>query len=238
MTRRTTAKTWTLVVAYAIGMAFLEAACVYYLRAMLHRLEPYQPNPLPIVGVLGTVEVLREAATLAMLAAVGALAGHTWRTRLGYTAIAFGVWDIGYYAFLKVMCGWPQSLLDWDVLFLIPVPWWGPVLAPVCIAALMIVGGTLVCRRPTEQAADRVEVKLWGLTCLGVPLALYTFTANSLDAVWHGIDARNAALPVTFDWPLFIVALVLMAIPIAYLARPSPKGVLEGTRAIRAPSPP
>lgn len=236
MTRRT-AKTWTLVVAYAIGMAFLEAACVYYLRAMVHRLEPYQPNPLPIVGVLGTVEVLREAATLAMIAAVGALAGHTWRTRLGYTAIAFGVWDIGYYAFLKVMCGWPQSLLDWDVLFLIPVPWWGPVLAPVCIAVLMIVGGTLVCRRPIEHAVDRVEVKLWGLTWLGVALALYTFMANSLDAVRHGIDAKNAALPVAFDWPIFIVALVLMAIPIAYLARPSPKDVLEGTRAIRARSP-
>jgi hypothetical protein len=238
MTHRTTAKTWTLVVAYAVGMAFLEAACVYYLRAMVHRIEPYQPNPLPIVGVLGTVEVLREAATLAMLAAVGALAGHTWRTRLGYTAVAFGVWDIGYYAFLKVMCGWPQSLLDWDVLFLIPVPWWGPVLAPMCIAVLMIVGGTLVSGRPIEHPVDRVEVKLWGLMCLGVALALYTFVANSLSAVWHGVDVKGAALPVTFDWPIFIVGLMLMAIPVAYLARPSPKDVLEDTRAMRAPSPP
>ena len=236
MIHRTTIKTWSLVVAYAIGMAFLEAACVYYLRTMLHRLEPYQTNPLPISGVMGTVELVREASTLAMLAAVGALAGHNWRTRLGYIAIAFGVWDIGYYVFLKGIYGWPQSLFDWDVLFLIPLPWWGPVLAPMCIALLMIAGGTLVCRSPIDSVVDRVEIRLWGVTCLGAVLALYTFMAGSLDAVWHGLDPKNAALPVTFNWPVFVVALALMAAPIAYLARPSPKDGLEGTRAIRAPS--
>jgi hypothetical protein len=236
MTHRTTARTWSLVVTYAIGMAFLEAACVYYLRAMVHRVDPYQTNPLPITGVLGTVELAREAATLAMLAVVGALAGHTWRTRLGYTAIAFGVWDIGYYLFLKIICGWPQSLLDWDVLFLIPLPWWGPVLAPMCIAALMIAGGTVVCRSPVERTIDRVEIRLWGVMWLGVLLALYTFMADSLGAVRHGLDPKNAVLPVTFNWPIFVVALALMAAPVAYLARPSPKGGLARTRAIRAPS--
>ncbi len=57
--------------------------------------------------------------------------------------VAFGVWDIFYYVFLKVMCDWPRSLFDWDILFLLPLPWWGPVLAPVSIALLMIVWGTL-----------------------------------------------------------------------------------------------
>ena len=66
---------------------------------------------------------------MVMLLAVGILAGRNWRSRLGYSAIAFGVWDIFYYLFLKVMCGWPHSLLDWDILFLLPLPWWGPVLA-------------------------------------------------------------------------------------------------------------
>ena len=75
-----------------------------------------------------------------MLAAVGMLAGRTRHARVGYTAIAFGVWDIVYYVFLRLIGGWPRSLLDWDVLFLLPLPWWGPVLAPVFIAMLMIVG--------------------------------------------------------------------------------------------------
>jgi len=157
MTHRTTARTWSLVVAYAIGMAFLEAACVYYLRTMVQRVEPYQANPLPLAGALGNVEILREMSTLVMLAAVGALAGRTWRTRLGYTAIAFGVWDIGYYTFLRIICGWPQSMLDWDVLFLVPMPWWGPVLAPVCIAVLLIAGGTLASRSPIDRPLDRVS---------------------------------------------------------------------------------
>ena len=65
---------------------------------------------------------------------VGGIAGRTRTTRLGYTAVAFGVWDICYYLFLKIMCDWPKSLFDWDILFLIPLPWWAPVIAPVSIA--------------------------------------------------------------------------------------------------------
>ena len=130
---------WMLVVAFAAGMAWVESACVYYLRVMVDRVVPYQPDPLPIRGTLGEVELVREAATLLMLATTGMLAGRTWRARLGYAAIAFGAWDILYYVFLRMMSGWPSSLFDWDILFLLPLPWWGPVLAPVCIASLMIV---------------------------------------------------------------------------------------------------
>ena len=50
--------------------------------------------------------------------------------------VVFGVWDIFYYVFLRVLVTWPASLLDWDILFLIPLPWVGPVLAPVLIAGM------------------------------------------------------------------------------------------------------
>ena len=43
-------------------------------------IEPYQANPLPMHGVLGQVELVREAATLVMLLTVGMLAGRTWRS--------------------------------------------------------------------------------------------------------------------------------------------------------------
>jgi hypothetical protein len=95
---------WWLVAAFAVGMAWVEAAAVYYLRVLVDRVEPYQPNPLPMQGVLGSVELVREAATLVMLFTVGALAGATWPARLGYTAIAFGIWDIFYYLFLTSFC--------------------------------------------------------------------------------------------------------------------------------------
>lgn len=157
---------WLVVVAYAIAMAWVEAAVVYYLRTMINRIEPHQPNPLPIIGRLGPVELVRELATLVMLLTVGLLAGRTWRSRLGYAAVAFGVWDIFYYAFLKVMCGWPKSLLDWDILFLLPLPWWGPVLAPVSISLLLILWGTLASQVATPASARPFIGKSWALNFL------------------------------------------------------------------------
>ena len=240
---------WLLVVVFAAGMAWVEAASVYYLRAMVDRIEPYQENPLPIRGVLGPVELVREAATLVMLLMVGILAasplgdsrsrgvvgfsarqpgegalacaGRTWQRRLGYTALAFGVWDILYYVFLWIICDWPKSLFDWDVLFLLPLPWWGPVLAPVCIASLMIVWGTLVTQFSIGRAPTSVPERwsLWGLSSAGVVLALYVFMADSLRVFDQGLDATRQVLPQPFNWPLFVVALTLMTAPVAQSAR-------------------
>lgn len=209
--------TWLLVAIFAVAMAWVEAAVVYDLRVLVDRLEPYQPNPLPIAGALGNIELVREVATLVMLAAVGALAGATLRARIAYTAIAFGIWDIFYYASLKVMYGWPRSLFDWDVLFLLPLPWWGPVIAPMSIAVLMIALGTIETVSPVSARAGRNVVRLWSVAALGAALALYTFMADALRALPQGAEAVRTVLPVTFNWPLFGVALVLMAAPLAPL---------------------
>ena len=184
---------------------------------MTDRIEPYQANPLPIHGVLGPVELVREAATLVMLLTLGMLAGRTWPTRLGYTAIAFGVWDIFYYVFLRAITGWPRSLLDWDVLFLLPLPWWGPVLAPVSIALLMILWGTFVSQFTDPRPATVLTWTLWGVCGLGIALALAVFMADALHAVPQGLDATRQVLPTRFHWPAFGVALALMTAPVAQL---------------------
>ena len=90
---------------------------------------------------------MREAATLLMLLTIGALAGPTWRTRLGYAAVAFGVWDILYYVFLRMICGWPKSLFDWDVLFLLPLPWWGYVVVALALTHVTIAAVTIFLHR-------------------------------------------------------------------------------------------
>jgi len=205
---------WALVVTFAAGMAWVEAACVFYLRVMVDRVVPYQPNPLPIDGLLGQVELVREGATLLMLATIGTLAGRTWRARLGYAAIAFGFWDILYYVFLRIVSGWPTSLFDWDILFLLPLPWWGPVLAPVCIAALMIAWGTLVTQWPHRIPATRFTRASWAVSWTGILLALAVFMADSIRAVPEGVDAVRHVLPTTFNWPVFVAALLLMATPL------------------------
>ena len=212
--------TWLLVVIFAVAMAWVEAACVYDLRVMVNRLDPYQPNPLPLAGKVGAIELVREAATLVMLAAVGALSGRTLRARCGYAAVAFGVWDIFYYVWLKIMYGWPTSPFDWDILFLLPLPWWGPVAAPVSIAALMIGWGTLASRPGSTPGRDGVASPVWAAAALGASLALYAFMADALRAIPHGAEAVRTVLPTTFNWPVFGMGLALMTVPVASMVRP------------------
>jgi hypothetical protein len=210
---------WWTVVAFAMAMAWVESAVVFYLRSMINRIEPYQANPLPLIGGFGPAELVREAATLVMLLAVGVLAGGTWRSRVGYAAVAFGVWDIFYYVFLRVLCGWPRSLFDWDILFLIPLPWWGPVLAPVLIAALMITWGTLASQLSAPSLPRATEWTCWGLSFLGALTVLSIFMADTARVSSQGIDAIRNVLPISFPWPLFIVALLLMGAPVIPLLR-------------------
>jgi len=206
-------QTWVFVVLFAIGMAWVESACVYYLRVLVDRVEPYQPNPLPLAGHLGGIELVREAATLLMLITVGAVAGRSLRTRLGYLAIAFGAWDIFYYVFLRMMDEWPRTLFDWDILFLLPLPWWGPIIAPMSIAALMIVGGTLATQTSAMHVTSPLTRRMWLLCCVGIALGLYVFMADAIAAVAAGADPTKL-LPQSFNWFAFAVALALMAAPI------------------------
>jgi hypothetical protein len=204
---------WAIVAAFAIAMAWVEAASVYYIRALVDRIEPYQPHPLPLDGMnglLGNVELWREAATLVMIGTLGALAGRTWRRRAGYAALAFGVWDIFYYVFLRIISGWPRTLMDWDILFLLPLPWWGPVLAPVSIAVVMIMWGTLATQSPDDAAEGRWA---WALGCVGIALALAVFMIDAWRALPDGREAVLRVLPTTFNWRLFLLALLLMASP-------------------------
>ncbi len=210
---------WITVAVFALAMAWVESAVVFYLRTMIDRIDPYQPNPLPVIGNFGTVELVREAATMVMLLALGFLAGHTWYQRSGYAALAFGIWDISYYVFLKIMCGWPHSLLDWDILFLIPLPWWGPVLAPLCISLLMILWGTLASQFTGPIFNQCPGWKTSTISFAGVLLALYVFMTDALHAANGGMAAVVNVLPAHFQWPLFCLALAFMAAPVIHTAR-------------------
>jgi hypothetical protein len=210
---------WWMVVIYAGAMAWVESAVVFYLRSMMDRIEPYQPNPLPVIGGFASVELPREFATLVMLFAVGVLAGRTWRARFGYAVIAFGVWDIFYYVFLIMICGWPHSLFDWDVLFLLPLPWWGPVLAPVLISMLMIFWGTLASQFDQDSNLASSNWRVWCSGVFGVVLALYVFMADTLAASHRGLDSIRNVLPKQFNWPLFFFALLLMSTPTVQFGR-------------------
>jgi hypothetical protein len=102
-------------------MALLEAVVVVYIRGLIQ-----MTSERVSLGPYVTMEVWREVATLVMLVAVGWLAGRRRTDRLAYGLFAFGLWDIWYYLWLRVLMGWPETLLDWDILFLIPLRWSRP----------------------------------------------------------------------------------------------------------------
>jgi hypothetical protein len=206
---------WALVAVFATAMAWMEAATVVYLRTLVDRIVPHQPDPLPISAGLGEDELVRELATLIMLLAAGWLAGHSSRSRFGYFLVAFGVWDVFYYVFLKIICGWPNSLLDWDILFLLPLPWWGPVIAPVTIAALMVVTGTMLTQFNQIAQSNLPGRWAWISNLIGALLALYVFMADAIRVMEHGSEAVRTLLPAPFNWTLFLIAITLLAAPVA-----------------------
>lgn len=119
---------------------------------------------------------------------------------------------------MAVIGGWPRSILDWDILFLLPLPWWGPVLAPLAIATLMILAGILLCQ--AEQTGPTLWPRrwAWGMSLFGVVLLLYVFMADAIGVLAEGMEAVRTVRPVWFNWPLFLMAFLALAAPFIDLA--------------------
>ncbi len=184
-------------------MGFLEAAVVVYLR--LHFYPDGFSFPLAVIpdNIL-VVEVAREVATIVMLVAVGWIAGRNLLSRLAYFSIAFGVWDIFYYVFLKATLNWPACLLTDDILFLIPLPWVGPVLAPVLISLCIITAGTVALHRDAVGMPVRITPLRWMFIFLGGMLILASFLVNG--------NAATMNQPLEpFNWFLFAAGLLVGA---------------------------
>jgi hypothetical protein len=141
---------------FALAFGWTEAATVVYLRAT----SPTVPvsavgAQFPFVLLADRLlmsEIVREACTILILAAVAWLSARSWRARVGAFLLAFGIWDLTYYVALRVMTGWPAALTNPDILFLIPRPWVGPVWAPSLIAGVFLVAGSYLYWTP-----DRVR---------------------------------------------------------------------------------
>ena len=140
-----------IVIAFAIAMACVESATVFYPRARRSS-RAVPAEPAADQRRAGHRRVVARGGDAGHACDCGAGRGAVVASRVAYAAIAFGVWDIFYYVFLRLMSGWPRTLLDWDILFLLPLPWWGR-LSPVSIALLMILWGTLATQSD-EDATD------------------------------------------------------------------------------------
>ncbi len=218
--------------AYAIAMAFLESAVVIYLRELYYPVEFKFPMA-PIARHVAITELFRELATMVMLLAPAALVTTKRLERFAWFSFCFGVWDIFYYVFLKAVLDWPATLLDWDILFLVPVVWVGPVLAPCIVSVGMIaLGCILLEKRGSRPAFAPLRAHWIGLAVSGV-LVLYTFieepcryilkaggSASTVPAAGHlALDQLRAYLPEHYSWGIFLLACTVAAGTLLHLAR-------------------
>jgi hypothetical protein len=188
----------SLVACYAVAMAAVESAVVVYLRALPSGAAPASVLQYALPDRLVLIEIGREAATLVMILTVAALSARTMREAFLYSALVFGVWDIFYYIWLWVFIGWPPSLLTWDILFLIPVPWLGPVIAPIIVSFCLVIGSLWLLARPSL----RLPRLAWGLVTLGAVLVVLSFTVDYRYALAR-ID------PPRFRWEIFWAGIVI-----------------------------
>ena len=187
----------TFLVIFAVAMAYLESAVVVYLR-VLHYPQGFSFPLVSLETEYVLVEIGREFSTIVMLVVLAWLAGKTFYQRFAVFCLVFGIWDIFYYVWLKVLLDWPESLLTWDILFLIPLPWIGPVLSPVTVAVCMVVGGTSILRRIGSGGRFAPNWREWAIALGGALLILLSYTCD-LDAT------LRLSMPGPYRWELLII---------------------------------
>ena len=193
---------------YAVAMAYLESAIVVYLRRL------YYPQgfdfPLVIIDIPTLLlELGREAATIVMLATVGIAAGRTKVGKLAYFLFLFGVWDIWYYIWLKAFVDWPSSLLTWDVLFLIPVPWVGPVLAPVTVALTMIGMGLVLLYLEQRGPVVPAGALVWLVQIVACLIIIVSFTLDVVPRLPNNGALLAQWVPTYYRWWMLFLGQVL-----------------------------
>ena len=143
-------------------------------------------------------EIGREVATIVLILTTCWLAGRNRRQRFAFFLTIFAVWDIFYYVWLKVLIGWPATIMDWDVLFLIPVVWASPVLYPVLISLTLLVFAIIVLHRCSCGRPLKVRLLDW----LGFLLAGLVVVVSFCIA---GLHTSEPDFESHFYWPLFAV---------------------------------
>ncbi|MGK9368595.1 thioredoxin family protein [Melioribacter sp. Ez-97] len=214
-------------VLFSIAMAYLEASVVVYLRKIYYPAGfrfPLQPIELETL----IIEVGREISTLLMLTAVSYIYGTTFRKRFASFLMAFGIWDIFYYIWLKILIGWPYSLFDDDLLFLIPIPWISPVLAPVIVSLFFILYYILESR--TKEGKHPVNRGAIMLSSTGTILILISF-------MWNVKERIHSSSPVEFLWEVFITGIIFWSISLLIIYRKKEKTMATETLKLGSEAP-
>ncbi len=226
---------WLWVVIFSIAFAWVESAVVVYLRKIYFSGGFSFPLVIKweggrhIVDPLIRIEFGREIATIVILIAVGWMAGRNRFQKFCFFMLAFGLWDIFYYIWLYVMVGWPESLMTWDLLFYVPLPWVGPVITPVLIALAMVVAGSLIIYFDEKGCDIRWR---WYDMAIEFTCGLVMIVAFCWD--WKNIlqipgPVEYTGIPNPFAWwlylPVYVFSVVYFAVKLRKSISNQPKSV-------------
>jgi len=230
-------KNWTLLwlLIFAISMGFFESSIVVYLR------EIYYPEgfnfPLsPIEPEIAVTEFLREFFSLVMIVSVAVISTRNLYKRFANFLFIFAIWDIFYYIFLKIILGWPASFATWDILFLIPVPWTSPVIAPIIISFIMIALSLIIYQLHHKNTSFEIKAREWIFLVGGAVLIFVTFIWDYLTFFFTNYNKHthlefqeklrvlsNEYQPISFNWPLYIIGVLVLIISIFLIYKTNSK---------------
>jgi len=217
---------------FAISMGIFEGAVVVYLRAL------YYPEgfdfPLKLMSnQVAATELIREFASLIMLLSVGAISGKNFSQRFAWFIYSFAVWDLIYYVFLYLIIGWPESLFTWDILFLLPVTWTGPVIAPIIISLLMIVLALIIYYyNLRSNFKTKLIRKEWLILIAGSIIVFISFIWDYCKFIIQNFDGIGdneqtfstriynlsfQYIPDRFPWLVFILGVLILIIGIVII---------------------
>jgi hypothetical protein len=208
---------------FGIGMAFMESAVVIYMREILYP-DGFQFPLSPIPVHLAITELIREVSTMVMLVTVAILAARHFSTGFAWFLYTFAVWDSFYYVFLWLLLGWPESILTWDILFLIPTTWTGPVLSPVLVSLTMILLAMAILTQAEKGKDTRILAYEWtGLIAGSLVLILgfvFDYSRHMLAhfSLFGMLDVKNPEvlevatryIPHRFPWWIFAIGEVII----------------------------
>ncbi len=203
---------WLLI--WGIVFGYIEAAVVVYLR------EIYYPEgfAFPLVMIEDHIvftEVFREAATLLLIWATASLVYNRLQSRFAAFFLLFGLWDIFYYIFLKLLLHWPESINTWDILFLIPAPWVGPVWAPILVSLGFIYAGTTLLFHNKKNHFFHFNRRFILLELISALLIIISF-------IIPGSSVLEQNDSINFPWMLFLTGFLMgIGIFLYYVYRPA-----------------
>lgn len=190
---------WLLV--WGAAFAYIEASVVVYLRKIYYPEGFAFPVVIADISIV-TTELLRELATLLIMWATAMLSYVNLQSRLAAFLVIFGTWDIFYYLFLKVLLDWPESLVTWDILFLLPAPWAGPVWAPVMVSFGIIYAGVAILKHNAEG-------RFLSFGRMFIVIELMSGLIIIISFLIPGYAVITQSMPTHFPWYLFWTGFII-----------------------------